>query len=92
LAPAEKNNLVGFIDKSGKVAIPFKFKNAESFGEGLAPATADGAHWGFIDTSGNFKIEPTFQRTHPFSDGLALVYIKPRTDIGTRQVVKTRRA
>jgi hypothetical protein len=83
LAPAEKNNLVGFIDKSGKVAIPFKFKNAESFGEGLAPATADGAHWGFIDTSGNFKIEPTFQRTHPFSDGLALVYIKPRTDIGT---------
>jgi tetratricopeptide (TPR) repeat protein len=84
LAPVEKDKMIGFIDKSGKVVIPFKFKNAESFGEGLAPATIDGVHWGFIDEKGAFKIEPSYRRTHPFSDGLALVYIKPRTDIGTR--------
>jgi thioredoxin-like negative regulator of GroEL len=84
LAPVEKNNLVGFIDKEGKVAIPFKYKNAESFGEELAPATTDGAHWGFIDSTGAFKIEPTFKRAYTFNSGLALVYIAPRTDIGTR--------
>ncbi len=78
LAAVEKDQMVGFIDGSGKVVIPFKFRDARGFSEGLAPATVDAKKWGFIDESGSFKIAPQFQRAFPFNSERALVYIDPR--------------
>ena len=77
LAWVEKNGKVGFIDKANKLVIPYTFADAQTFSEGLAPATMDGRHWGFIDKSGKFIIAPTYVGALSFSDGLALVYQPP---------------
>ena len=64
---------LGFVDKSGKLAIPLTFTMAMNFAEGLAAVSPDGKTWGFIDNSGKFVIEPKFFRCGDFSDGLARV-------------------
>lgn len=73
---AEKQ-LYGFIDETGKIIIPARFKKAHDFSDGLAAFTSnEGAveYWGYIDTSGNEVIKPIF-RTEPndFHDGYAIV-------------------
>jgi tetratricopeptide (TPR) repeat protein len=75
LAPVEKDLLVGYVDGTGKVKIPFKFKDAREFAEGLAPATLDAKKWGYISEAGDFVIAPVFQRAFRFDGGRALVYI-----------------
>jgi hypothetical protein len=68
-----KGKPYGFIDQTGKVVIPLKFRIAHDFTEGLAAASIDGKHFGYIDTSGSWVIKPTFQDAWPFSDGLGRV-------------------
>lgn len=71
LAPVKIGKRWGFIDRSGKTQIPFIFKEAKKFDEGLAPATKDGKKWGFIDKQGRFIVEPKFTAAESFSEGLA---------------------
>ncbi len=76
---------VGFIDASGKIAIPLNTNwflasiDRRCFLEGLEPVhirrkvgriTGD---WGYIDPQGKFAVEPQFSYAEPFSEGLAAV-------------------
>lgn len=64
LLPVEKNNKVGYVDKTGNVVIPFIYNEGNNFSEGLA-AVATGYPWlgdrkySYIDKSGNVIIPPT---------------------------------
>jgi hypothetical protein len=71
--------LCGYLDKSGALAIPLRFKEALPFREGLAPVqnAADGL-WGFIDKTGAQVIPFAYDLALPFSEGLAYVQLGGR--------------
>src|SRR5205807_10269842 len=56
---SSKDGQVGYMDRSGKVLIPYMFQAARNFSEGLALVEKEGK-WGYIDTSGKFVIQPQF--------------------------------
>ena len=75
---------VGFIDVSGKIAIPLNTNwwpshqvAHQHFLEGLEPMQIRGkvgrttGDWGYIDPQGKFAVEPQFSYAQPFSEGLA---------------------
>jgi hypothetical protein len=76
---------VGYIDASGKIAIPLNTNwwptrdARQYFLEGLEPTQIRGkvgrmtGDWGYIDTQGKFVVEPQFSSAQPFSEGLAAV-------------------
>ena len=68
----------GYIDKKGKLVIPFKYTFASPFSEGLACVNV-GDHFGFIDKEGNIIIEPKFTDPGGFNEGLALTRIGGKT-------------
>ena len=75
LTYAQKDELIGFMNKKGKWVIPPTFEKAKSFSKDLAPAY-DGENWGFVDRSGKYVIAPQYENVDPFSaDGLAAVKI-----------------
>ncbi len=72
LLQVQKNQLWGYIDLTGEVAIPMLFEYAGDFSEGLAPAM-QGGKWGYIDEAGDFVIEPKYPLCWPFAEGRAIV-------------------
>ncbi|WP_061286038.1 WG repeat-containing protein [Leptospira interrogans] len=66
----------GHIDKSGRIAIPTKFRSTGNFSEGLAYALTN--KWGYIDQTGAWIIQPAFTWTDRFSNGVAVVEIKKK--------------
>lgn len=74
----------GFIDKSGKIVIQPKFRDAENFSDGLAVVAEDkkredgaSAYFNrkaFIDSTGNI-VTQFFDRAESFNEGLAAVEI-----------------
>jgi hypothetical protein len=74
LFPVEDRGRGGFIDQSGRVAIPLCFDAVGDFSEGLARFERD-KQWGYIDTTGTVVIEPKFPWAQEFSEGLARVQI-----------------
>lgn len=72
LAQIGKYGKIGFIDKTGKLAIPQVFSDALCFREGLAPVMINKG-FGFIDRTGKIVIEPFFENATGFSEGLAAV-------------------
>ncbi|HAA30777.1 MAG TPA: hypothetical protein DCE56_27640, partial [Cyanobacteria bacterium UBA8553] len=65
----------GFIDLSGRLAIPLKYDSAGGFSECLADVKI-GSKWGFINTSGQMVIQPQFiDAPGSFYEGLAQVKI-----------------
>jgi hypothetical protein len=75
LWPVKKNKKWGYIDKTGRLIIPYKFESAEDFSEGLAAADFNGKT-GYIDKTGKFVIPPRFHWGKPFSEGLAVAVIR----------------
>jgi hypothetical protein len=69
-----KDGKSGFIDKTGKVVIPFQFDSAQSFYEGLALVTLKGKNF-FIDTTGRVLFEAKYGVIGNFSEGLCAVNI-----------------
>ena len=73
----------GFVDASGRQAIPIQYTAAGSFSDGLAPVYVGGADlmctglsggkWGYINREGEMIIKPQFKTAASFSEGLALV-------------------
>ncbi|MBQ5623621.1 MAG: WG repeat-containing protein, partial [Alistipes sp.] len=66
----------GFIDKTGKEVIPFKYVYAESFSEGLAAVRVGsyiGGKYGFIDKVGKEIIPFKYDWVSCFSNGKAKV-------------------
>lgn len=79
----KKEQLWGYIDKSGEMVITPQFHDAWDFHEGLASVKIEWAR-GYIDKNGTMVIEPQFQYAGPFENGKALVqldglwgYIRP---------------
>lgn len=66
----------GFVDRSGKLVIPFIFRRAGDFHEGMAWAENPGGKTGFIHASGEWAIPPRFDGAGDFNDGLAPVLLK----------------
>jgi hypothetical protein len=71
-----------YLDKTGKIALSFdSIGRAESFSEGLAPATyirkKTFQGWGYLDKTGKFAISPNkeFYGAYNFSEGLARVQV-----------------
>jgi hypothetical protein len=50
----ENYNDYGYIDKTGKVIIPFNFKNAYSFEKGKAKVQDADRQWRKIDKTGKY--------------------------------------
>jgi hypothetical protein len=72
LARAMQHGKWGFIDRTGKAAIPAVFEHAYGFSEGLASVEQNNK-WGFINKNGEWVIEPVFEDAWPFSKGWAEV-------------------
>jgi hypothetical protein len=62
----------GFIDKSGKIVIDYRFEDVSLFSEGLAPVQV-GGKWGYIDKTGKTVIEPQYDYAWSFSEGMGRV-------------------
>ena len=67
-----KDNKCGFIDRNGKIVIPFEYEDAGNFSEGFAPVKKDGK-WGYISRSGELKIPFEFDEASDFSEEYAVV-------------------
>jgi len=65
----------GYINKDGKIVIPFKYEYAKDFFEGLGVVMLDGK-WGYIDCNENFVIKPKYDDALEFSEERAAVKIK----------------
>ncbi len=74
LFPVEEHGRGGFIDKTGRIAIPLCFDAVGDFSEDLARFERD-QKWGFLDKNGAVVIEPRFPWAQEFSEGLARVQI-----------------
>jgi WG repeat protein len=74
LFPVEDRGRGGFIDKTGRIAIPLCFDAVGDFSEGLARFERD-QKWGYLDKTGTVVIEPRFLWAQEFSEGLARVQI-----------------
>lgn len=72
LFPVVKDGSWGYIDSTGKIAIPPKFESVGHFHDGLARAVERGKVV-FIDPSGKIVLRPEFQIVEEFSEGLAAV-------------------
>jgi|GEM_PF-3369843 len=69
----------GYVNKRGKIVIPFKYYTAGNFSEGLARVDLDGK-WGFIDKNGNDVIPLKYDGAIDFSEGLAGVELHVEFD------------
>lgn len=79
LSPIYSNGFYGYVDETGRIAIPCKFPTAFPFKEGLAKVSVYDStdrcyKYGFINTKGEIVISYQFRDADNFSDGLALVY------------------
>ncbi len=88
LFPIVSEGRVGYIDPTGKVAIPPRFEAGPGvtpetlqFHEGLAAVNEPGGHKGYIDRSGTFVIAPAFSDAARFSEGLAFVHFLTKTGV-----------
>ena len=62
----------GFIDRSGRLAIPALFDSTEDFSEGLAAVRVK-QKYGYIDRKGRWAIRPRYLLVFAFSEGAARV-------------------
>ena len=73
LAPVFKDYKMGYIDKKGKIVIPFQYKYGYPFSEGLAAVMFPSKKWGFIDHEGNEVFQQRYDRVGDFKYGIAPV-------------------
>lgn len=77
LAPFRSYNKIGFIDRTGQIVIPARFRGTKGFSEGRAAVMVIGATgeyvWGYTDRTGEMIIQPNFREAKPFAGPLARV-------------------
>jgi hypothetical protein len=69
LTAVKLNGKYGFIDRTGREIIPFRYDDAGVFSEGLAKVRINGK-WGFIDRMGKEAIPSIYDNVGSFSEGL----------------------
>jgi len=77
LAVFRKDDLYGYIDRNGKIAIEPRFAWAKDFRNGLAAVQTRmeaGGKWGFINTSGNMVVDAVYDEVEDFTTGYARAY------------------
>lgn len=80
ISETKEQELFGYMDKEGKVAIPVKYQAAHTiFSEGLAGVMLDGK-FGFIDKSGKQVIPHKYTSANPFSNHVAVVGLTDQND------------
>lgn len=71
------DSLYGFFDTLGRQIIPFRYRAASTFSEGLAVVAVDIdstlVSYGYIDHEGNTVIPPMYEYAYPFHEGFAVV-------------------
>lgn len=72
MAVVRKDGKYGYIDVSGRMAIPAKYNKAGNFSSGLAPVCLYGKY-GYINKQGETVIPFRFNNASPFYEGLASV-------------------
>ena len=78
LCQVKKNGLQGYINASGKVIIPIKFKATNLFNEGFAVVREDSL-WGVIDKKGAYVIKPVYpSASNKFQGGFLHIQKKER--------------
>lgn len=77
LAPIEKDEFYGYLNKNGEIVIDFIYEEVGPFFEGLARVMIDDKY-GFINTRGEIVIEPIYENVHSFNEGLAPVMINDK--------------
>lgn len=93
---AQKNDLLGYINKKGEWVIPPQFEGVDVFPDNSELAAAQAAEgedshdWGYINRQGEWVIPPQFETTSNFTaNGLARVALevdgKPKTGYINRQ-------
>jgi hypothetical protein len=75
-----ENGLYGYIDSTGTVIIPPKYKGAGEFSEGLAPVRENG-YYGYIDETGKYAIAPQYDYAERIINGLGVIYKKRKAGI-----------
>ena len=73
LIPSKKENKYGYVDENGKIVIPYQWKYANKFREGLASVSNDQNYWGYINKEGQVVIPCKWKSAGSFYDGLAPV-------------------
>ena len=72
LAPCVTDRNAGFIDRSGKLVIPYVFDSVGAFSEGLAVVARNGGY-GYVKKDGSFAIGLRYLFAAAWSDGVARV-------------------
>lgn len=71
----KNNKLAGFIDRTGRVVVPAKYKMAWAFSEGLASVQDEDGKYGFVAPDGRVVIPHELAFAGPFHGGLAKVKV-----------------
>ncbi|NOS84477.1 MAG: WG repeat-containing protein [Ignavibacteria bacterium] len=74
-----ENGLYGYIDSTGTIVIPPKYKGAGEFSEGLAPVRENG-YYGYIDETGKYISPPVYDFCEPFKNGLGKIYLNGKVN------------
>lgn len=74
LTEVRKDGLYGFMDKSGRIAIPCTFQDVYSFEDGLALFQDERGKYGCIDTRGRVAIPCQYDESVDFYEGIATIY------------------
>lgn len=77
-AVVAQEELYGFLDTTGTVAIPLQYERAWSFHDSLAMVQQDGL-FGFINVAGEVVIPIRYQRAQSVQDGMAMVSINGKS-------------
>lgn len=78
-----KNGEVGYIDREGKVRIPFKYESGEMFHEGYAVVYHDSGY-AFVDTSGKEMLFREYSSLSFFNNGYSIVVKDSKTGFVNR--------
>src|SRR5699024_8931628 len=74
LCQVEKNGKYGYIDMSGELVIPIKYKEADPFSEnGLAFVVGENGLGGYINADDEYVINPIYESGSIFKFGFAAV-------------------
>ena len=66
--------LWGYINQEGQLAIGFQFKSVHDFSEDVAAVRSAGESTGYIDRNGTWVIAPTYFDAYGFHEGRAIVW------------------